>query len=93
MKVKALAFNENSVSVYKNKVTLYVNSGTVSIGNISVFDIQGRLIKEQKNLRGTSAVINNLKATHQVLIIKIAGEENNVVTKKSNELRISTYVN
>ena len=82
LKVDAPAFNENSVRVYKNNGTLYVNSGNIAINNIKVFDIQGRLIEEQKNLNATSAVINNLKATHQVLIVKIAGQDNSIVTKK-----------
>jgi hypothetical protein len=82
LKVDAPAFNENNVSVYKNNGMIYVNSGTVGISNIKVFDIQGRLIAEQKNVKATTAIINNLKATHQVLIVKIACEDNNVVTKK-----------
>ena len=82
LKVDASAFNENSVRVYKNNRSLTVNSGNVAMSNIKVFDIQGRLIAEQKNLKATTAVFNNLKTTHQVLIVKIAGEDNNVVTKK-----------
>ncbi len=78
----APALNENSVRVYKNNGSLTVNSGNVAMSNIKVFDIQGRLIAEQKNVKATTAVFNNLKATHQVLIVKIAGEDNNVVTKK-----------
>ena len=82
LKVDANAFNENSVRVYKNNETIYVNSGNVAISNIKVFDIQGRLIVEQKNVKATSAVITNLRASNQVLIVTIAGEDNSVVTKK-----------
>jgi hypothetical protein len=82
LKVDAPAFNENSVSVYKNNGALYVNSGFVAMSNIKVFDIQGRLIAEQKNLKSTTAVFNNLRAKNQVLIVKITGENNNVVSKK-----------
>ena len=82
LKVDAPAFNENSVSVYKNNGALYVNSGFVAMNNIKVFDIQGRLIAEQKNLKSTTAVFNNLRAKNQVLIVKITGENNNVVSKK-----------
>jgi len=82
LKVDAPAFNENSVSVYKNNGALYVNSGFVAMSNIKVFDIQGRLIAEQKNLKSTTAVFNNLRAKNQVLIVKIKGENNNVVSKK-----------
>jgi len=82
LKVDAPAFNENSVKVYKNNEILYVNSGNVAMSNIKVFDIQGKLITEQKNVKATSAVISNLKATHQVLIVKITSEDKNLVTKK-----------
>ena len=82
LKVDAPAFNENSVSVYKNNGALYVNSGFVAMSNIKVFDIQGRLIAEQKNLKSTTAVFNNLRAKNQVLIVKITEENNNVVSKK-----------
>jgi len=82
LKVDAPAFNENSVKVYKNNGTLYVNSGYVAMRNISVFDIQGRLIAEQKNVKATSAALNNLKATHQILIVKIIAENNEEVIKK-----------
>ena len=82
LKVDRPTLNENSVSIYKNNGTLYVNSGAVVIDNIKVFDVQGKLIAEQKNGKATTAVINNLKATHQVLIVKIVGEDNSCVTKK-----------
>jgi hypothetical protein len=82
LKVDAPAFNENSVSVYKNNGALYVNSGFVAMSNIKIFDIQGRLIAEQKNLKSTTAVFNSLRAKNQVLIVKITGENNNVVSKK-----------
>ena len=82
LKVDAPAFNDNSVTVYKNKGTLNVNSAAVAIANIKVFDIQGRLIAEQKNVKANSATISNLKATQQVLIVKVTGQDNSVVSKK-----------
>ena len=82
LKVDAPVFNENSVRVYKNNSTLYVNSGNVAISNIAVFDIQGRLIAEQKSVKATTAAIHNLKAINQVLIVKIIAENNQEVIKK-----------
>ncbi len=82
LKIDAPAFNENSVRVYKNNETLYVNSANVAIINIKVFDIQGRLIAEKKNLKTTKATIKDFKVAHQVLIVKILGEDNNLVSKK-----------
>ena len=82
LKVDAPAFNENSVSVYKKNGTLFINSEARLIHNIKVFDIQGRLLAEQKNVKANTATIKDLKAIRQVLIIKILGEDGNIVTKK-----------
>jgi hypothetical protein len=82
LKVAAPVFNENSVAVYKNKTTLYVNSGAMAIATVKVYDIQGRLIAEQKNVKANTTAINNLKATNQVLIVQVTSEDNKVVTKK-----------
>ena len=82
LKVDAPAFNENSVSVYKKNGTLFINSEARLIHNIKVFDIQGRLLAEQNNVKANTAAIKDLKAIRQVLIIKILGEDGNIVTKK-----------
>jgi hypothetical protein len=76
------SFDDNSISVYATNGTLYVNSKSVAISNIIVFDVQGRLIAEQMNVKATSAVINNLRASNQVLIVKITAEDKSVITKK-----------
>lgn len=82
LKVDAPAFNDNNVEVYKNKGTLYVNSGAMAIATVKVYDIQGRLIAEQKNVKANTATINNLKATNQVLVVQVTSEDNKVVNKK-----------
>jgi hypothetical protein len=82
LKVDAPEFNENSVTVYKINETLYVNSGVSVINKIKIFDIQGRLIAEQNNVKTSSATIKNLKDTHQVLIVQVTSEYNKVVSKK-----------
>jgi hypothetical protein len=82
LNVAAVAFNDNSVSVYKNKETLHINSEALAIANIKVFDIQGRLIAERNNVKANSATISNLKTTQQVLIVKVTGQDNAVVSKK-----------
>jgi hypothetical protein len=80
--VNSTVFNDDSVTIHKNKGTLYVNSGAMTINNIKVFDIQGRLIVEQKNVKSNTATIKDLKATQQVLIVKITSQDNKVVSKK-----------
>jgi hypothetical protein len=47
-----------------------------------VYDVQGRLIADRKNVKSSTAALENLKATNQVVLVKISGEDNSVVTKK-----------
>jgi len=82
LKVDASFFNENSVIVYKNNGTLYVNSRAIAIESIQVYDVQGRLIAERKNVKATAAILDNLKANNQVLLVKISGVNNEEVIKK-----------
>jgi hypothetical protein len=54
----------------------------MAINNIKVFDIQGRLIAEQKNVKANTATIKDLKATQQALIIKVTRQDSSVISKK-----------
>lgn len=80
--VNTPAFNDNSVKVYKNNGILTVSSSANTISNIKVYDIQGRLLVEQKNVNAASATIKNLRASQQVLLVKVTSADNSVVTKK-----------
>lgn len=80
--VNAVAFNDNSVTIFRNNGIVTVNSEKTAISNIKVYDVQGRLVAEQNNVNATSGTIKDLRATHQVLLIKVTGADNSVVTKK-----------
>jgi arabinogalactan endo-1,4-beta-galactosidase len=82
LKVNTPVFNENSVSMFSKNGKLHINSASIAIGSIKVFDILGKLLVEQTDIKSNSIVVNNLKASNQVLIIKIVGEDNSIVTKK-----------
>ena len=82
LSIDTQSFDDNSISVYANNGTLYVNSKSAAISNVTVYDVQGRLIAQKVNVKSTTAVINNLRASNQVLIVKIEGEDSSVVTKK-----------
>jgi trimeric autotransporter adhesin len=81
LSIDETAVEENTISVYKNNGLLYVTSRVVAISSISVFDVQGRLLSEQKNVKANTAFIQDVSA-NQVLIVKIVGEDNSEVTKK-----------
>jgi hypothetical protein len=82
LKVDDAVFNENNVAVYAKNGSLYVNSGEMAINTIQVYDVQGRLLAERKGLKTTTAILENLKANNQVLLVKVLGANNKVVTKK-----------
>jgi hypothetical protein len=82
LKVDAPTFDDNSVKVYQNKGAIYVNSTSKTIKTIQVYDVQGRLIAQQKNVNAATATIHNLKAVSQMLIVKVSAEDNGVVSKK-----------
>jgi hypothetical protein len=82
LKVDAPEFNENSVYAYISNGTLYVNSGNSVINTIQVYDVEGRLIAERKNVKAATAILENLKANNQLLLVKVVGENNEMVTKK-----------
>jgi hypothetical protein len=75
-------FDENSVVVYKNQNGLHINTGSINIKNVKIFDIRGRLIADKTQIGNNQTVFTNLPTTQQVLLIKIEGENGRVVTKK-----------
>jgi hypothetical protein len=83
LNVDVPAINDNNVKVYINNGSLHVTLGTSVIKTIEVYDILGRLIAQQKSVKATTASIHNLKATNQVLIIKIIDENSKEVIKKT----------
>ena len=83
LNISTPTFDANSVIVYKNdNKVLNINSGKVVMNNVKIYDARGRLIYEQSNVNSTTAVLNDLKAEQEVLLVKITSEDNKVVTKK-----------
>lgn len=79
LKVFSPVFNENSITVYKNKGTIYIKSGNTVIDNVKLFDIRGRLVYEKAKINATITAIEGTKFATQVLIAKITSKENKVV--------------
>ncbi len=82
LKVGAQAFDENSLVVYRKKEILYIQSNTVAINSVKVFDILGRQIAEQKNLNTNTITFKDLKSKHSALFVTISSKDNKRVTKK-----------
>ena len=82
LSLDAQELNDNSVIVYKNGGVIYVNSGAKTINNIKVFDILGRVVAERNNVKANTTSIQNLRASNQVLIVKVTTDDNQVISKK-----------
>jgi hypothetical protein len=79
LNVDAPAFNENTVTVFKNNGVITVNSSSKAIKTVQVYDVRGRLIAQQRNANATKASFNNLRTATQVLVVKVTVEGNKVV--------------
>ena len=80
--VPSTNFTENSVIVYKNTDWFHVTTKGIEMKDIMVYDISGRLIYSQKDINATTAVLNGLSTTNQVLLLKITSTEDKTVTIK-----------
>ncbi len=75
-------FDADNVIIFKADNVLNINSGSVTMSGVKVFDIRGRLIFEQSGINANTAVLKNLRAEQEVLLVQITSDDNRVVTKK-----------
>ncbi|MGK4569303.1 T9SS sorting signal type C domain-containing protein [Flavobacterium sp. 3HN19-14] len=75
-------FDANNVVIFKNNDVLNINSGSVIMSGVKVFDIRGRVIFEQSGINANTAQLKNLRAEQEVLLVQITSTDNRVVTKK-----------
>jgi hypothetical protein len=73
--------NENTVIIYKQNQDIVVNTGKIEMKNVQVYDIQGRLLVQQKDVNASTTKLS-VGTTNQVLIVKVTSKDNSVVTKK-----------
>lgn len=82
LRVTSVIFNENSIVLYKKNEKIFIKSGGSPLDNVKVFDIGGRLLVEKAKVNGNEISIESSKYAGQVLIFKIASEDQTVVSKK-----------
>ncbi len=74
-------FDSNSVVLYKKEGNLIVKSKGISLKEIEIFDLAGRLIKTVTNIRSNEVTIK-MNTVNQVLIVKITSTDGIVISKK-----------
>jgi len=75
-------FSENTVVVYKNEEGLHVNSGTIPMSAVAIFDVSGRLIAANNPINNVQTLFTSLPITNQVLLVHITSETGGKITKK-----------
>jgi hypothetical protein len=69
------------LAVYTQNQQLVVNTGTVELDNVKVFDIQGRLLASVSNIKNTEVKIA-LDSTNEIILVKATSTDGATVTKK-----------
>lgn len=73
-------FDTANLVIYKNENWI-INSGTVDMQSVKVFDIRGRLLFENKSVSGNQTVFN-VGDVSQVLLVQVTSVDGLTVTKK-----------
>jgi hypothetical protein len=74
-------FTANNVVIYSQNHDFVINTGSVIMASVKVFDIRGRLLLEKKGINSNQTVFNGGEA-NQVLMVQITSENGDVVNKK-----------
>ncbi|WP_284651382.1 T9SS sorting signal type C domain-containing protein [Flavobacterium terrisoli] len=75
-------FNANQIVIYKNgQNDLVIDAGTTMMSEVKIFDINGRLIIERKEIN-TSETSIPVSLVNEVLLVQITSQEGITVTKK-----------
>ena len=62
--------------------TIQLNSSTNIMREVSIFDVSGKLLYNNKKVENTELQISNFQSGNQVLIVKVTLENGNMITKK-----------
>ncbi|RAR46991.1 hypothetical protein [Flavobacterium lacus] len=73
---------ENTVVVYSKNKTIEINSGSIPMNNVKVFDMRGRLVAEQSDVAATSISLPLERVANQVLIVQITSIDGQTSSKK-----------
>jgi hypothetical protein len=61
----------NSVVVYQQNGTININSGSIEMTGVTIYDIRGRVLFNNNKVNGTETTVSNLGIANQVIIIEI----------------------
>ena len=76
----SLATNNILIGVKNQQIK--INAGTIQMEKIELIDISGRVLYSLEHVNSTSATIENIVSSNQMLIVRISTKENGVVNQK-----------
>ena len=79
--ISDVVWNENTVIAYQNLDQIVVNTSTLKIATVSVYDLSGRLLYDHKKVNAKE-ISFAVGSAAKVLLIRITSENNQTVTKK-----------
>lgn len=80
--VEQPVLNADNVIIYKEGTVLNIDAGRVTMKEISIYDMRGRLIYSNDAVDTSRFAISNLMVEQQVLVVQITAEDNTKVSKK-----------
>ena len=75
-------FNESAVVVYKDQNGINLRTSGYTMDSVKIFDVNGRELLFRQGINSSNAVISNLRAAQQVLLLRIVSNDGIVVNKK-----------
>jgi hypothetical protein len=74
--------NPNSVLVYKDGEWFRVKTNGITMNQVSVYDMSGRLILQQSKINAATTVLKGLSVVNAALLFKIISTDNQTITVK-----------
>lgn len=72
----------NTILIGVKNQKIKINAGMIEMSRIELVDVSGRIIYTLKDVNATTATIEKLVTSNQMLIVKIHTSENKVINKK-----------
>ncbi len=72
----------SSILIAVKNQQIKINAGSVTMEKVELIDVAGRVIYTVDGINATTATIENLVASNQILIVRISTKENGVVNQK-----------
>ena len=75
------SFDANQIVIYNQNTNFVINSGTLIMSKIKVYDITGKVLVEKENINDTEFKIE-MNTNNKVYIVQITSINNEVITQK-----------